>query len=325
MRRGRRDVCVRIGAAALPAALASLLGGCSREAEPTLRIGTNVWIGSEPLYLARELGHLDPKVVRLVEYPSASEVLRATLLLLAFWLSAGTAAAAPVYASSFSDWAAVVVAGDAHAHGGKPSEAFDNARRDVTTALVAAGFDPANIRQFSTQPRRYPDAHVGPADIDAIYEGLEAVAKTAKGGCLFYMTSHGAPDGAVLGERMLPPSILDGVLTDACPGRPAVAVISACFSGVFVAQLQAADRMILTAARRDRTSFGCGQTDKYPYFDDCFLASMPNAHDFADLGKAVQACVAAREKKEGAEPPSEPQLSIGAALRPMLPLLPFAR
>src|SRR4029434_5342441 len=52
------------------------LGG-SREREPALRIGTNVWIGSEPLYLARELGYLDPAVVQLVEYPSASEVLRA--------------------------------------------------------------------------------------------------------------------------------------------------------------------------------------------------------------------------------------------------------
>jgi NitT/TauT family transport system substrate-binding protein len=51
--------------------------GCSREAETALRIGTNVWIGSEPLYLARELGGLDPGVVQLVEYPSASEVLRA--------------------------------------------------------------------------------------------------------------------------------------------------------------------------------------------------------------------------------------------------------
>jgi PAS domain S-box-containing protein len=36
-----------------------------------------VWIGSEPLYLAREIGRLDPKAVQLVEYPSASEVLRA--------------------------------------------------------------------------------------------------------------------------------------------------------------------------------------------------------------------------------------------------------
>ena len=53
------------------------LTGCTRETEPSLRIGTNVWIGSEPLYLARELGHLDPKTVQLVEYPSASEVLRA--------------------------------------------------------------------------------------------------------------------------------------------------------------------------------------------------------------------------------------------------------
>jgi len=51
--------------------------GCTREPESALRIGTNVWIGSEPLYLARELGNLDPATVQLVEYPSASEVLRA--------------------------------------------------------------------------------------------------------------------------------------------------------------------------------------------------------------------------------------------------------
>jgi NitT/TauT family transport system substrate-binding protein len=57
--------------------VAFLLTGCVRDPESALRIGTNVWIGSEPLYLARELGRLDPKVVQLVEYPSASEVLRA--------------------------------------------------------------------------------------------------------------------------------------------------------------------------------------------------------------------------------------------------------
>jgi NitT/TauT family transport system substrate-binding protein len=53
------------------------LSGCAREPDTALRIGTNVWIGSEPLYLARELGQLDPANVQLVEYPSASEVLRA--------------------------------------------------------------------------------------------------------------------------------------------------------------------------------------------------------------------------------------------------------
>lgn len=52
-------------------------GGCMREPEPPLRIGTNVWIGSEPFYLARSLGYLDREAAQLVEYPSASEVSRA--------------------------------------------------------------------------------------------------------------------------------------------------------------------------------------------------------------------------------------------------------
>ena len=63
--------------AVLLAAVLVWLSGCMRAPEAPLRIGTNVWIGTEPLYLARELGHLDPKAVHLVEYPSATEVLRA--------------------------------------------------------------------------------------------------------------------------------------------------------------------------------------------------------------------------------------------------------
>ena len=51
------------------------LSGCMRGQEPVLRIGTNVWIGGEPLYLSRELGFLSSGEVQLVEYPSASEVL----------------------------------------------------------------------------------------------------------------------------------------------------------------------------------------------------------------------------------------------------------
>jgi NitT/TauT family transport system substrate-binding protein len=57
--------------------LVFMLSGCMREPELPLRIGTNVWIGSEPLYLARDLKYLDRGAVQLVEYPSASEVSRA--------------------------------------------------------------------------------------------------------------------------------------------------------------------------------------------------------------------------------------------------------
>ena len=59
------------------AALLLCLTGCMPQQEPVLRIGTNVWIGGEPLYLARDLRRLDSASVQLVEYPSASEVMRA--------------------------------------------------------------------------------------------------------------------------------------------------------------------------------------------------------------------------------------------------------
>ncbi len=50
--------------------------GCTPEPEPILRVGTNVWPGYEPLYLARDLGYLDGSI-RLVEYSSATQVISA--------------------------------------------------------------------------------------------------------------------------------------------------------------------------------------------------------------------------------------------------------
>lgn len=53
-----------------------LLGGCDEETVSPLRLGTNVWPGYEPLYLARDLGIMDPQHVRLVQFVSATEVIR---------------------------------------------------------------------------------------------------------------------------------------------------------------------------------------------------------------------------------------------------------
>jgi len=243
-------------------------------------------------------------------------LFRAALAWIVWFAAALPAAAAP---SPFADWAAVVVAGDWHASSGRPSEAFDNARRDVAAALRAAGFQPQNLREFSVRPKRYRP-QPGHSDIDAVYAALSELAGRTQGGCLAYISSHGHPDGVVVDDQLLAPSVLGAMLDEACGRRPTVVVISACFSGIFVPELAAPERMVLTAARADRTSFGCGESDRYPYFDDCFLRAFPTANDFRQLGGEVQACVARREKETGMAPPSEPQLSIGAALRPLLPL-----
>jgi len=234
-------------------------------------------------------------------------------------------AAAPARADapSFSNWAAVVVAGDWHAHSGGPTEAFDNARRDVSATLLDFGFSPDAIRQYSMRPKRYPAVKPRKTELGAIHADLRDLAAKHASGCLVYLTSHGAPEGALLGKDLLPPGLLAAMIDDACPDRPSIVVVSACFSGVFVKPLQREDRMILTAARPDRTSFGCSEDDKYPYFDDCFLSSMPGAHDFSGLATTVRECVRRRELAERVSPPSEPQIWVGGELRPMLPLLAF--
>jgi hypothetical protein len=149
------------------------------------------------------------------------------------------------------------------------------------------------------------------------------VAQRATGGCLIYFSSHGAPQGVVLNDHLLPPALMDDMVQSACGVRPTIVIISACFSGVFIDAMKANNRMILTAARPDRSSFGCGESDRYPYFDTCVLKVWPDVHDFAAIGPKVQACVAARETELGATPPSEPQLYIGPGLRPILPLMVF--
>lgn len=229
----------------------------------------------------------------------------------------------PAFAQGpFQDWAAVVVAGDFHGSNGGPTEVFDNARRDVTKELQRLGFSADNIRQFSVRPQRYKDRLLK-SDPRAIYESLGELSNKARSGCLVYFTSHGAPQGVLIDQDILTPGILGRILDETCQSRPTVVIMSACFSGVFVRPLAQPNRMILTAARPDRTSFGCGADNIYPFFDDCVLKSSPAAKDFAALALAVKSCVAVREIAEGMNPPSEPQVWIGGELRPMLPLYAF--
>src|SRR5437762_1381622 len=184
-----------------------------------------------------------------------------TTLALAAVVGALAAIGPRVFASDYSNWAAIVVAGDWHAHDGSPSEIFDNARRDVSAALVNIGFNPNNVMQFSVRPQRYPGTLS--ADAGRIANSLWDLSNRTSGGCLLYFSSHGAPSGLVLDDSILTPDKLAMMISNACGERPTIVVISACYSGTFVRDLQGPDRMIVTAARPDRTSFGCGNLNKY--------------------------------------------------------------
>lgn len=51
--------------------------GCAREPQAPLRVGTHVWPGFEPFYLAREAGYHPPGSVRMVEFTTGSDGIRA--------------------------------------------------------------------------------------------------------------------------------------------------------------------------------------------------------------------------------------------------------
>jgi NitT/TauT family transport system substrate-binding protein len=53
-----------------------LAAACTSTPEP-LRLGSNVWPGYEPLFVARALGFYPARTVELVNFPSAAEVMRA--------------------------------------------------------------------------------------------------------------------------------------------------------------------------------------------------------------------------------------------------------
>jgi len=226
----------------------------------------------------------------------------------------------------FADWAGIIVAGDWHAHSGAPSKVFDNARRDLVKKFVALGFRPDNLRQFSAAANQHPYENVGQSAEGPILSGLAEATARAQGGCLLYFTSHGTPEGIVVGERVVDPAPIAAMVNQYCGDRTTAVIISACFSGAFVHLLEGPHRIIFTAARSDRTSFGCGEQDQYTFFDTCVLGEIDKVASFAALADRVRACVKTREatmnanevkNKRPPDLPSEPQFSMDPELRTM--------
>jgi hypothetical protein len=258
----------------------------------------------------------------------------------------------------FKTWAAVVVAADFHAHSGALAETFDNARRELAKAFVNMGFASDHVSQFSGRPDRYPAYKLLPLTGEGLFNELKRQAAAAPDGCLIYFTSHGNGEGILFGGGIMTPETMAQLIDGACGTRPTVVFISACFSGVFVPALAAPNRMIMTAARNDRSSFGCQEENEFTFFDNCVLSSLPTSRNFVILSAAIQACVSKKESSMRADydgeiapacnklapadlpnrapaikacltdnaaltvmPPSEPQISIGAGIRPELTLL----
>lgn len=140
---------------------------------------------------------------------------------------------------------------------------------------------------------------------------------------LLFMTMHGTPQHHLFVQMapvyydLIDPRELRKALDDAGI-RNRVLVISACYSGGFVPALKNNDTLILTAAHKNRPSFGCGPDSDATYFGRAWLVDALNdTTDFVAAFEIAKKRIAEREKEEGFRP-SRPQISVGKQIVPRL-------
>jgi len=203
-------------------------------------------------------------------------------------------------------WKAILLAGDGSA------PVFDNATRDLSRLLEHRGVD---IVATFTADR----AKVSPTVQFATHEELEkllgGMSVSAGEGCLLFATSHGTVQGLRLPQdprrKILGPLALKRIVTRACGDAPTVLIVSACHSGTFIRERTVGPNLIiLTAARRDRASFGCQAERRYTYYDGCLLTEFPHATTWQDLHARLLLCIQRKEASRR-DPPSEPQAFFG--------------
>jgi hypothetical protein len=137
------------------------------------------------------------------------------------------------------------------------------------------------------------------------------------------LSSHGWKDATidVSNEGMEPRALGAQTLADllAASGiRWKVIVVSACFSGAFVAPLADDHTIILTAASKRRTSFGCSDTSELTYFGEAFYRdALPASTQLRAAFETARQEIRKREKEEEVKP-SQPQGYFGPLMEAKL-------
>lgn len=206
------------------------------------------------------------------------------------------------------NWKAVLMTGDYQ------YEAWDNAREKVYQIIKNRGVKSEHIKQLSMDSAKVT-SEVKKASSESLKQALRDLKVSNGDGCFVFMTSHGTQQGFFLrNQGHLTASELSAILDETCKDAPTVALISACYSGVFLeGDMKKNNRIILTAARPDRTSFGCDAKSEYTWWDRCLIEKLPSASTWQSLYQDVKSCVTDREKQSG-ERPSEPMAYFGSQI-----------
>src|SRR5579859_630953 len=171
------------------------------------------------------------------------------------------------------------------------------------------------------------DLHRAPlASVTGLNYALQGMAErmdTGKDVLFLSISSHGSPEPSIAVSNSGFPFISltaedlgEALRESGIQWR--VIVISACYAGGFIDALRDPKTIIITAAAKDRTSFGCSNDSDLTYFGEAFYRdAVPGAKSLRDAFEAAKQAIAAREQREH-ETPSNPQAYFGAEIEAKL-------
>jgi hypothetical protein len=170
--------------------------------------------------------------------------------------------------------------------------------------------------------RRYPAST--PNDIAAAIGHVGSIIDPNEDLVVIFITSHGSSDGAVsirehnrLGASMRPAHLRDMLAQAGIRNR--VVIVSACFSGAFIAPLADDNTIVLTAAAPDRSSFGCQPQNEWTFFGDAYFnRSVRGGANLLDAFDQAKTLIERWEREQNLSPPSNPQRYVGSHARDML-------
>ena len=230
-------------------------------------------------------------------------------------LVAEQVSALPAQRAGTIDLYAIGVAGDG-------SENVFRNEAEYFASLMRTRFHARGVVTLVSNPDSVGSKPRPLASYDNLYDAVTGVARRMdkrEDILLLYLTMHGTRDHEL--ALHFPPYVEDALVPDdlrfvlrKAGIRNRVVVISACYSGGFIPRLRGDDALVMTAARQDRPSFGCGADSTATFFGRAWLVEGLNrTTDFAGAFRHARARIHAWETLEGDEP-SHPQVSEGAAI-----------
>jgi hypothetical protein len=155
-------------------------------------------------------------------------------------------------------------------------------------------------------------------NLEAVLQHLGKMMQSDRDTLFLFLTSHGDPGRLALEmpgvtSSALTVEQLKGIL-DGSGIKNRIVVISACHSGSFIAALADPRTLVITAARADRSSFGCEDRRKWTYFGDAYFNQALRAEtSFTAAFQRARKMIALWEAREQ-RIPSLPQMAGGEAL-----------